>query len=88
MFHTNIDDVINQKMLLENWDTSIVPFVEVVKLWLIFGMEMNRDKETQLNGMIILIDCKGYTMKMATHTSFSVMHMIMKIFLVSDGKVL
>jgi hypothetical protein len=67
-------------MLLENWDTSIVPFVEVVKLWLIFGMEMNRDKETQSNGIIVLIDCKGY----AKHTSFSVMHMIMKIFLVSD----
>jgi hypothetical protein len=73
----------NFLIVIENWDPSVTPFTDIYSLWTIFALEASRDITTQLKGIVFIFDCKGFNLKMATHTSASVIHMVLRIFLVS-----
>jgi hypothetical protein len=55
---------------------------DLLAMTIIAGHEINRDKETQLNGLIMIFDVEGFNMKVASHITPSVAYKAMNIFLV------
>jgi hypothetical protein len=55
---------------------------DLLAMTMIAGQEINRDKETQLNGMIMIFDVEGFNMKVASYITPSFAYKTMNILLV------
>jgi hypothetical protein len=58
---------------------------DLLAMSMIAGQEINRDKETQLNGMIMIFDVEGFNMKVASYITPSFAYKTMNILLVRSA---
>jgi hypothetical protein len=79
--------MINQTVSIEHWDPSTVPIDDIVSLVILLGTEGVRDETTQLNGLTLLFDCKGFNIKMVRYLSPSVVYKAVNVFLVTSDNI-
>jgi hypothetical protein len=58
---------------------------DLLAMTMIAGQEINRDKETQLNGMIMIFDVEGFNKKVASYITPSFAYKTMNILLVRSA---